>query len=189
VSWSIAVLSFGPAGTDPDHVGVRLTDSWDVRPETARLEQATTGSFDISKSANGVHVAAVTLDASRVAQASGPMTGFVQLRYEVRAAPTPGGAKINVGVDQPDRQSSGPSAYGQIQPGAALTLLTQVVTLDCTGRTRCSVAAPFFANTSEAGPSVHLDWTVTATWFPDRGAPIADGLALTLETSAPSAAP
>jgi hypothetical protein len=189
VSWSVAVLSFGPAGTDPDHVGVRLTDSWDVGPATARLEDATTGSFDISKSANGVHVAAVTLDASRVAQASGPITGFVRLRYEVRTAATPGGGKINLGLDQPDRQGSVPGAYGQIQPGADVALVTQVVNLDCTGRGRCSVAAPFFANTSDAGPSVHVDWTVTATWFPDRGAPVADGLALTLETSAPSAAP
>jgi hypothetical protein len=189
VSWSITVLSFGPPGTDPDPVGVRLTDSWDVEPGVARLHAATTGTFDISKQQNGVHAAIVTLDASTVAQGAGPITGFVQLTYEARAAATSGAGVINVGVQQPDNNASLPGAYGQLKPGAALTLVTQVVNLDCTGRSRCSVAAPFNANTLDAGPSVHVDWTVTAIWFPDRGAPVADGLALTIETSSPSPAP
>ncbi len=173
----------------PGPLAVRVTETADIGPTTARLETSTTGSFDVRKGANGTANTTVSLDASTVPQGNGPIDGVLQVRYEVRTTATPGASKLNLGVGKYQESDAVPIASSQLEPGAATTLVTQVMALTCQGRSRCALEAPIYAIAPDDGPDVHVEWTLTATWFPEPGTDVPDGLDLVIETTPASPAP
>jgi len=142
----------------------------------------------VQKGQNYAHAPVVSLDATAIGQGGGPRVGRLQVRVEMQATGAGGGKPLNIGVGNYNEQESVPSVTAQISAGERRTLVTQVVELSCDGRASCALAAPIFAVAPEAAPAVHIEWTLTAIWFPDSGM-VPDDLRLSILDGPASPAP
>jgi hypothetical protein len=187
-AWTIGVVALGgEPSTPPGPAAVRVIDRFDPGPDVAHLSAEVSGEADVVNGSPLNRAPAIALDASDVPQATGRSSGWLQARLTMKANPSAGAKRLNVGVGSYgavvgiDQQPSAvPSSSATLEPGGTATMTSALIRYACTGRTRCEIGAPIFAVAPDAGSAVHVRWTLTAVWWPDLGSPIAPDLRLTI---------
>jgi hypothetical protein len=191
VTWSIDLLGYGPIGDPPPQpMAARLLGSTSIDATVPHLEASETGAFDIAPKLPGRRTATVTLDATRLAQVDGPISGHLQLRFEVTTTSTGPVQTLDLALGAGVSQIGLDAAYESVPSGRVAELDSAVVAAKCDGRSRCPVEVPFsVAMPVDGSANVHVAWTLTAMWFSDAPGRLPPNVALLLMTETASPRP
>ncbi|HEX2755489.1 MAG TPA: hypothetical protein VHM48_08500 [Candidatus Limnocylindrales bacterium] len=189
VTWSIDLVAYGPVGAaPPEPLAARLLGSTAIDPSAPRLTASETGAFDIAPRVPGRRNATVTLDATRLAQVDGPISGQLQLRFEVTTTSTGPVQTLDLALGAGSSAGGLGAAYESVPSGRVDDLDSAVVAVECDGRSSCQVDIPFSVATQvDATANVHVAWKLTALWYPDapHRLPPDVALLLAIETASP----
>jgi hypothetical protein len=189
VTWSIDLVAYGPLGdAPPQPLAARLLGSSALDPSAPRLTAVETGAFDIGPRLPGRRNATVTLDATRLAQVEGPISGQLQLRLEVTTTSTGPSQTLDLALGAGDSAGGLDAAYESVPSGEVEEVDSAVVAVACNGRSSCQFDLPFSVATKvDATANVHVAWKLTASWFPDapHRLPPDVALLLAIETASP----